>query len=431
MGLLFKNNAETTLSSGINNSATTVPVTSAAVFPTPNANNVFFATIEEGSTIEVVKVTGISSNDLTVVRAQDNTSAASFGSGAKIELRLTAKILETGTTSLTDLDGDTAIFVEQVDDEDQIRMDTGGNQRVLINSNGLEISSGELTNNSGNMRVNVDSVLFLDADTRIDLEDGGSTYGRFLMNSTSSKDFIVQSVQDDKDLIFKGSDGGTEITALTLDMSEGGKAILPGNSIEFDNSTNSTQYATIAINDPGNNAPKYLELKGHSGVNLIGNQVNFYDNASTPQLSLSISPGVSSTNPTYTASGANNTTHFFRTNSGGSTTTGLSIASSGITAAGNVTAYSDERLKDNIETIEGGLDIVEQLRGVTYERNDRDTDKEGIGVIAQEVEEVLPQIVKTAEDEMGTKSVDYGKLTSVLIEAVKELSARVKELEDK
>ena len=114
MGLLFKNNAETTLSSGINNSTTTVPVASAAVFPTPDANNVFFATIEEGSTIEVVKVTGISSNDLTVVRAQDNTSAAAFGSGAKIELRLTAKILETGTTSLTDLDGDTAIFLSLI-----------------------------------------------------------------------------------------------------------------------------------------------------------------------------------------------------------------------------------------------------------------------------------------------------------------------------
>ena len=83
MGLLFKNNAETTLSSGINNSTTTVPVASAAVFPTPDANNVFFATIDDGSNIEVVKVTGISSNDLTVVRAQDNTSAAAFGSGAK------------------------------------------------------------------------------------------------------------------------------------------------------------------------------------------------------------------------------------------------------------------------------------------------------------------------------------------------------------
>ena len=51
--------------------------------------------------------------------------------------------------------------------------------------------------------------LFLDADTKIDLEDGGSTYGRFSMNSTSSKDFIIQSVQDDKDIIFKGNDGSS------------------------------------------------------------------------------------------------------------------------------------------------------------------------------------------------------------------------------
>ena len=108
MGLLFKNNAETTLSSAINDAVTTIPVTSAAVFPTPNANNVFFATIDDGSNVETVKVTGISSNDLTVVRAQDNTSAAAFGSGAKIELRLNAKVLDMGTASITDLDGDTA-----------------------------------------------------------------------------------------------------------------------------------------------------------------------------------------------------------------------------------------------------------------------------------------------------------------------------------
>ena len=93
----------------------------------------------------------------------------------------------------------------------------------------------------------------------------------------------------------------------------------------------------------------------------------------------------------------------------------------------NVTAFSDERLKDNIETLEDGLDKVEQLRGVTYTRDD----KENIGVIAQEVEKILPEIVLTADDEMGTKSVDYSRITAVLIEAVKELSARVKELENK
>ena len=93
----------------------------------------------------------------------------------------------------------------------------------------------------------------------------------------------------------------------------------------------------------------------------------------------------------------------------------------------NVTAFSDERLKDNIETLEDGLAKVEQLRGVTYTRDG----KENIGVIAQEVEKILPEIVLTADDEMGTKSVDYSRITAVLIEAVKELSAKVKELENK
>ena len=120
----------------------------------------------------------------------------------------------------------------------------------------------------------------------------------------------------------------------------------------------------------------------------------------------------------------------FRVNDGGSEIVALTIDASEAGAAtfnNNVTAFSDERLKDNIETLEDGLDKVEQLRGVTYTRDE----KENIGVIAQEVEKILPEIVLTADDEMGTKSVDYSRLTAVLIEAVKDLSARVKELEDK
>ena len=119
-----------------------------------------------------------------------------------------------------------------------------------------------------------------------------------------------------------------------------------------------------------------------------------------------------------------------RGNDGGSTITALTLDMSEAGAAtfnNNVTAFSDERLKDNIETLEDGLDKVEQLRGVTYTRDE----KENIGVIAQEVERILPEIVLTADDEMGTKSVDYSRITAVLIEAVKELSARVKELESK
>ena len=112
-------------------------------------------------------------------------------------------------------------------------------------------------------------------------------------------------------------------------------------------------------------------------------------------------------------------------NDGGSTITALTLDMSEAGAAtfnNNVTAFSDERLKDNIETIENGLDKVEQLRGVTYTRDE----KESIGVIAQEVEKILPEIVLTADDEMGTKSVDYSRLTAVLIEAVKDLLKKFK-----
>ena len=121
--------------------------------------------------------------------------------------------------------------------------------------------------------------------------------------------------------------------------------------------------------------------------------------------------------------------YYFQGNDGGSIITALQLDMSDAGAAifnNNVTAFSDERLKSNIETIQGGLEKVEQLRGVTYTRDERDN----IGVIAQEVEKVLPEIVLTADDEMGTKSVDYSRITAVLIEAVKELSAKVKYLEE-
>jgi hypothetical protein len=93
------------------------------------------------------------------------------------------------------------------------------------------------------------------------------------------------------------------------------------------------------------------------------------------------------------------------------------------TATGNVIAYSDERLKDNIETIDNALDKVSQMRGVTYQR--KDTRKKGSGVIAQELEKVAPELI---HDDGELKGVAYGNITGYLIEAVKELKAEVEEL---
>ena len=93
------------------------------------------------------------------------------------------------------------------------------------------------------------------------------------------------------------------------------------------------------------------------------------------------------------------------------------------TASGNITAYSDERLKDNIETIEGGLERVLKMRGVMYDKDG----KRETGVIAQEIREVLPEAV---HDDGEYLSVAYGNLVGVLIEAVKDLKTEVRELRD-
>lgn len=107
--------------------------------------------------------------------------------------------------------------------------------------------------------------------------------------------------------------------------------------------------------------------------------------------------------------------------------TGGNVTASGnITATGNVTAYSDARLKENVETISNALDLVNRMRGVFYDRID--TGEPGVGVIAQEMEEIIPEVVAPSD---GKLTVAYGNLVGVLIEAVKELSAKIEALEAK
>ena len=123
----------------------------------------------------------------------------------------------------------------------------------------------------------------------------------------------------------------------------------------------------------------------------------------------------------------------FRRTNGASAVT---VSQSGdLTAVGNVTAYSDARLKTDIHTINDALGICGKLRGVSYKWI-RDG-KPSIGVIAQEVEEVIPEVVLTSHDvDPSTgeveeiKSVDYGKIVGVLINAINELKEEVEELKN-
>jgi len=107
----------------------------------------------------------------------------------------------------------------------------------------------------------------------------------------------------------------------------------------------------------------------------------------------------------------------------------VTLSSSGIQVTGIVTATdfnstSDINLKENIHTVQNALDVVNNLRGVSF--NWKESGRSSYGVIAQELEEVLPELVHGD----NPKTVNYNGIIGVLIEAIKELKKEIEELKN-
>ena len=113
-------------------------------------------------------------------------------------------------------------------------------------------------------------------------------------------------------------------------------------------------------------------------------------------------------------------------NSGNFTTSGTITAGGNITTSGDVIAFSDRRMKENIEGIESPLEKIMKMHGVYFTRINNP--RRQIGVIAQEVEEVLPEVVFTDESSNKNKSVSYGNIVALLIEGMKEQQKMIEDL---
>jgi len=120
-----------------------------------------------------------------------------------------------------------------------------------------------------------------------------------------------------------------------------------------------------------------------------------------------------------------NNTIAVQNTAGSKTATALSV-NGAITATGDVTAFSDARLKSNVKKIDGALEKIKQMSGYTY--NKSGDPKRSTGVIAQEVKAVLPEAVQ--EEEGGYMSVAYGNMAGVIIEAIKQLDAKIDALKN-
>ena len=156
-----------------------------------------------------------------------------------------------------------------------------------------------------------------------------------------------------------------------------------------------------------------IDVAGEIDLNADGGYVNLKDASTTYGRFFNNSGNLLIQSGTTTAA----------TFSGANVTFAGTLASGAITSSGDVTAFSDMRIKHDIETIEGALAKVSDMRGVYFKRNNGEA---GTGVIAQEVENILPEVVKDGE----YKSVAYGNMVGILIEAIKELKAEVEKLKE-
>ena len=267
-----------------------------------------------------------------------------------------------------------------------LTLDMSDAGRALFNGS-VDIGGTSITR-TGDLTLDVSGDIILDADgENIKFLDGGTGRGQIDLGSAN---FTLRASTSDKDMIFRVNDGGSEIVALTIDASDAGAAIF-NNSIRVGESSD----ANLLVANNGN----VVELKaGKDGTDAI--DLGFYTQASGGTLA-----------------------ERMRLDSGGN-----------LVATGNITAYgtpSDIKLKENIEVIDNALDKVKQLKGITY---DLKSDGNRLtGLIAQDLEKVLPEAVYTAknlEDEEHL-AIRYGNTVGLLVEAIKELEARVKELEGK
>jgi hypothetical protein len=196
--------------------------------------------------------------------------------------------------------------------------------------------------------------------------------------------------------------GGTFITSSNIGSQ----------SVSFaTNATNATNAvnATTAASCSGNAATASNPSGGGSFITSlnIGGQ--------------SVSSAVNATNATNATNAINATNATTATTANAlNASNNYNVAS--LTASGNITAFSDERLKSDIQTFSNALATIQALRGVSYIKDG----KAQIGVIAQEVQKVLPQVVQ--DNDNSYLSVAYGNMVGVLIEAVKELKVEIEEL---
>ncbi len=345
----------------------------------------------------------------------------------------------------------------------------GGTNNLIVNDSGAAIFGNDGDLSIGNSGVNglisaPNGDLTLDASGDITLDaDGGSVFFKdggtefFKVRNTGS-DVQIYSARSDADMKFEGVDGGVGITALTLDMSDAGNATFNGTVLASSGTAALPSLSFSSDPNTGIFRPSSdnlgFAIGGVQRAFMSASQFNMSGNLVSTGIDCNGNADISGTLTTGTINGGDCRGEIFTI--GRDTADYINVATAQIDffldgandmrlendgdlhVEGNVIAYSttisDERLKKDIVKIDNALDKVSQLNGYTFEY--LADGKKSAGVIAQEVEKVMPSAITEStlplkmgeDDKTEYKTVQYDQLHGLMIEAIKELKAEIEEL---
>jgi len=393
-------------------------------------------TIAATRTIHVGAGTGVTvnANDISIGQAVGTSDNVTFN-----DLTVSGNLTVDGTT--------TSINTTNLNVTDKlIELNRGGSTAASADGGGLFISGANesLTWDNGNSRFTFSDDLNVGGNITVT----GTVDGRDIATDGTKLDSIATNANNYSHPTFDGDDidiDTTELTGATVISDLDFNITTDSNGHVTDaNGTVSTRTLTKSNIGLGNVENTALSTwGGSSNITTVGT-ISTGTWQGTAIADAYLSSNTAHLSGTQTFSGdktfsaavniSNSTASTSKTTGALKVTGGVGI-SGALNVGGDVVAYasSDERLKDNIELISNPIEKVQSLKGVTWDWNENADELQqslpNVGVIAQDVEKVLPQLVTDRDN--GFKGVDYAKLTGLLIEAIKEQQKQIDELKSK